>query len=77
MGRCYVQENGYPETKGGAKMATPSKKNKGRTLRRAKYLILGSVMLTILIPQYVLAQEKCHTGIFILQQSQEFILRKQ
>jgi len=60
MGRCYVQKNGYQQTKGGAKMATPSKKNKGRTLRRAKYLILGSVMLTILIPQYVLAQEKYH-----------------
>jgi opacity protein-like surface antigen len=37
-------------------MAAQSGKKKGRTFMGVKYLILGSLMLTILIPQYVLAQ---------------------
>ena len=41
-----------------------SKKNKGGTLMRVKYLILGSLMLTILIPRYVLAEERYHNRHF-------------
>jgi hypothetical protein len=58
--RGDVQKNGYRQTEGGTSMATQSGKNEGRTRRRAMYLILGSLMLTILVPQYGLAQEKYH-----------------
>jgi opacity protein-like surface antigen len=47
-------------------MTTASVKNKKGTHLRVKYLLLGTLMLTTLIPQYVFGQEKHHDRDFYI-----------